>query len=679
MRVILKHLSLVLLLGLVCMLQLANAQEVNPVRPNRTGNPPVQPTISTDGRGNPVNPKRRGSDTSLRHRDPAEDSITIYYRYLDSTRIHYLDNSINDFSTRFPLPYHYVHNGNLGNAARSYLFEPRMKTGFDIGFHAFDVYRFKIEETKIYQTTRPYTELGYMLGSKAEQMIHILHTQNKGTNLNFGFEYRFINAPGVLRNQNANHNNFRFHTYYNSNNRRYSMYLVVQNNRLKSSENGGLVDETAAKDLSFSDPFELATRLGNSKVLVRSPFNTTITTGHDYKDNTILVRQQYDLGQKDSLVTDSSVYKLFYPRLRLQHTFTYTKSRYEFQDESIDTANYRNYLGFPFLTKPDKIEFVDAWRVFNNELSLISYPQKTNQNQFLKVGMAVQNLRGQYRNKTELLYNVSAIAEYRNRTKNKRWDVEASGQLYLNGFNSGDYAAQLTLKRLLSRNVGYLELGFENVNRTPSAIFFGRTSFPVATSATFSKENITRLLARYENPKFRFRLTGEYFLVSNYSFFSSFYDAEQESTLFNVLHVTGEKVFKLSKHINLYSEVHLQQPAGNPPLNLPQFFTRNRVAYEGNLGFKNLDLSTGLEVRYHTPYKADNYSPIPGQFVFQDTATLSNKPDVNLFVHFSIKTFKAFIRLENINSIGKHYNFVSSHYAYTTLWFRLGIWWGFVN
>jgi hypothetical protein len=114
-------------------------------------------------------------------------------------------------------------------------------------------------------------------------------------------------------------------------------------------------------------------------------------------------------------------------------------------------------------------------------------------------------------------------------------------------------------------------------------------------------------------------------------------------------------------------------------VNLPQLLTRNRFAYEGNLGFKNLNLSTGIELRYHTPYKADNYSPILGQFVFQDTAIISNRPDVNLFVDFSIKTFKAFVRLENVNSIGKNYNFVMSHYPYTPLWFRLGIWWGFVN
>lgn len=670
MRFYPKH--LIILLLLVCCFGAGRSLAQTTIR--REG-PPTSPG---GGRGgNPINPGK-GND-SLKHRDPSEDSITIYYRYLDSTRIHYLDASINDFSKKFPLPYYYVHNGNLGNAARSYLFDPLMKPGFDIGFHAFDVYRFNIEETRIFQTTRPYTELGYMLGNKAEQMIHVFHTQNKGTNLNFGFEYRFINTPGVLKNQNANHNNFRFHTYYNSNNRRYSLYFIYQNNHLKSSENGGLVDESSIKNLTFSDPFELDTRLGNSSEATRNPFSTTIVTGNDYKDNTFLVRQQYDLGQRDSLVTDSTVYKLFYPRLRLQHTFRYTKSHFVFQDGTVDTSNYKKYLLYPFIDNPSSIEFVDAWREFNNEFSLVSYPQKTNQNQFLKLGMAIQNIRGEYHDKTEILHNVYAIAEYRNRTRNKRWDVEANGQLYLNGFNSGDYSAQLSLSRLLSRNVGYLELGFENVNKTPSVIFFGKTAFPVRTSSTFTKENLTRLVATYENPKLHLKLTGEYFLASNYVYFDSMYHARQESTLFNILHVSAEKMFRLGRHMNLYTEAHIQQPAGNPPVNLPLFFTRNRLAYEGNLGFKNLSLATGIEIRYHTPYKADNYSPLIGQFIFQDTATISNKPEVNLFLHFSIKTFRAFIRLENINSIGKNYNYVSPHYPYTPLWFRAGIWWGFVN
>jgi hypothetical protein len=637
-----------------------------------------QPSVGTDGRGRPVNPNK-GKTDSLKHRDPSEDSITIYYRVFDSTKIRYMDSSINDFSRRFPLPYYAIHNGNFGNAARSYLFSPLMKTGFDIGFHAYDAYKFKIEDTRIFQTTRPYTELGYMLGSKSEQMIHILHTQNKGSNVNFGFEYRFINAPGYLRNQNASHNNFRFHTYYNSNNRRYTLYLIYQNNRIRSSENGGVVDESQLKELKFSDPYQLNTRLGDDNLFSRSPFNTSIITGNDYKENTILIRQQYDLGQKDSLITDSITYKLFYPRLRLQHTFKYIKSRFLFTDKAADSTSYSNYLFYTLNSKDVKtVEFSDKWREFNNEFALLTFPQKNNVAQFLKLAIALQNLRGEYSD-TQNLNNLYAVAEYRNRSRNQAWDIEASGQLYFGGFNSGDYAAHLRLRRLISKNLGSLELGFSNVSRTPSVIFFGRTSFPLTTASAFNKENHTRLSASYDNSKIGLRLSGEYFIISNYSYFDRFYHAQQEATLFNLLHVTAEKRFKLVKNINWYTEVHLQQATGNPPVNAPLIFTRNRFMYEGNLGFKNLKLATGLEFRYHTPYKADDYSPLNGQFVYQDTTTISNLPEVNLFLHFRIKSFKAFVRLENINAAGNNYNTVSSHYLYSPMWFRIGIFWGFVN
>jgi hypothetical protein len=328
--------------------------------------------------------------------------------------------------------------------------------------------------------------------------------------------------------------------------------------------------------------------------------------------------------------------------------------------------------------QPEVLAFEDKWREFNNEFALLTFPQKNNVAQFLKLGIALQNLRGVYTN-TESMNNLYALAEYRNRSRNQVWDIEAAGELYLSGFNSGDYSAQIRLRRLISKNLGSLELGFQNVSRTPAVIFFGRTSFPVNTSSTFNKENNTRLFAAYDNSKIGLRLSGEYFIVSNYSYFDNFYHAQQEATLFNMLHVAAEKKFRLAKNINWYTEVHLQQATGKPPINVPLILTRNRFMYEGNLGFKNLKLATGLEFRYHTPYKAGNYSPLAGQFVYQDTTTISNLPEVNIFVHFRIKSFKAFVRLENLNALGQNNNLVASHYPYSPMWFRVGIFWGFVN
>ena len=83
---------------------------------------------------------RNGSsgNDSLQHRDKNEDSITISFRYLDSTRSYKLDSSIGDFTRRFPIPATYIYLGNAGNAAKSLLFSPNFNAGFDPGLHAFD-------------------------------------------------------------------------------------------------------------------------------------------------------------------------------------------------------------------------------------------------------------------------------------------------------------------------------------------------------------------------------------------------------------------------------------------------------------------------------------------------------------------------------------------------------------
>ena len=137
-----------------------------------------------DSQGRPIGNRGSTGKDSLQKRDQFADSITIYFRYFDSSRIRFLDSSVNDFAKRFTQPYWYINLGNYGTAAKSLLFRPSLKAGWDAGFHQFDVYNFSIEDTRFFQTTRPYTELAYILGSKSEQTINFLHTQNKKSNLN---------------------------------------------------------------------------------------------------------------------------------------------------------------------------------------------------------------------------------------------------------------------------------------------------------------------------------------------------------------------------------------------------------------------------------------------------------------------------------------------------------------
>jgi hypothetical protein len=633
-----------------------------------------------------------GKGDSLQHRTGLEDSITINFRFLDSTRMRKFDSSITDFTQRFPVPWYHYHLGNVGNATHSLLFPALMKPGWDHGFHAYDAYNFNDFDTRLYNTTRPYSEIQYQLGSRLEQILGLQHTQNILPNWNASLQYRMISAPGFFQNQKTNHNNYRFGSWYQSVNKRYQNFVVVTGNKLISGENGGIRDKVFLDSLPFNDRLTIPTNLGGSQVLNRNFFGTDVTTGTKYTNASYMLRQQYDIvGQKDSIVTDSSVIPLFYPRLRAEHTLNYKTYKYRFVDENPKDGFDYYHNNYNYADTLQNFFIQDHWRELVNDFSLYQYPDAKNSQQFIKVGAALQLLTGSFDSGavTKKYHNFFVHGEYRNRSRNQKWDIEAFGNFYLNGLNAGDYNAHISLKRLISKKIGSLEIGFGNINRTPSFIFDSLSSFylgDAASYAPFKKENNTEIFASMELPKPKLKLTGRYVLVSNYSYFKDFRQAAQYSTLFNVLQITAEKQFNLGGDWHWRTFVTLQQVTGSPPLNLPLIFTRNQIGYDGKLGFKNLQTSFGLEIRYYTPYKGDAYSALMGQFFNQNEETIKMEfPETAAYLHFRIKTFSAYVRLENLNAFSPanggftNNNIVSPLYPYPGMQLRIGIYWSFIN
>jgi hypothetical protein len=97
-------------------------------------------------------------------------------------------------------------------------------------------------------------------------------------------------------------------------------------------------------------------------------------------------------------------------------------------------------------------------------------------------------------------------------------------------------------------------------------------------------------------------------------------------------------------------------------------------------------LSTGLDLRYLSSYFADGYSPVLGQFFYQDVQKISVRPDLAVYANFRIRSFTAFVRIENLNTATTQYgfgfkknNFAAPLYPMPGMVFRLGIFWNFVN
>jgi hypothetical protein len=341
--------------------------------------------------------------------------------------------------------------------------------------------------------------------------------------------------------------------------------------------------------------------------------------------------------------------------------------------------------------------------VFSNDFSLYQFPDSKNPQQFFKLGATLELIKGTF--DTASLYhgdsillksrtsnsNVFAHAEYRNKTRNQKWDIEAFGKLYLQGLDAGDYNAYISLRRLISRRLGYFRAGFENANRTPGFVFDRASSFNLDTVAQkhkFLKENTTHLFASLDQPQHRLSLTGAYYLMSNYSYFQNYYQEKQASALFNLLQITLKKEFTIYRHWKWRTETVVQQVAGSSPVHVPLLVSHNQIGYDGNFGFHNLFVSFGTEIRYVSGYKADGYAPVVGQFFTQsDTTIRQHLPDISLYLHLRVRSFTAYIRAENINAIAfspngfgfYNNNFVAPNYPSPALVLRFGFFWAFVN
>jgi hypothetical protein len=621
-------------------------------------------------------------DTSKHDHEP--DTLTLRFRYLGEPTDFLLDSTIADFSLNYlGVPATYMNLGNNGSASRNMVFTPRMAPGFDAGFHAFDIYGFNHQNAQFFNTNRAYSELGYLIGGKQEQMINLMHTQNRGEKFNFHFAYRKVNSPGFFRGQATNHDNYKVTANYNSQNKRYHVFMSYYLNKLNGGENGGIVDTVSLSDPEYNQRRLIPTRLGGGTAQSGSFFNTNIPVKNDYQEASILFRHQFDWGRGDTVhVNDTTDIYKFDPRFRVEHTFSYTQNTYEFIDTNPDSLYYANNYKlnlWPEAFGADTVFTQHQWRILSNDLSLISFPVLGNTAHFIRVGAGFDYITGNFYTASTKFSNVRLHGEYRNKTRNQKWDLSAKGEFFALGENIGDYAVSGTLSRYLNETFGNISLMASNVNREPSYVYkyFGANHFKEYVNDNQGKENITQLQFKADNRKLKYNLSATYYLFNKYSYFKSYYESDQFTGLFNLLQINAYKRLDI-RSFTFDGNFAFQRLIGSAPVQLPTVWARVRMAYNARL-FKNLNLYTGLEGKYNTPYYADDYSPVLGQFVYQNSMNISNYPDVAAFVHFRIKSFTAYVRAENLNTFVWENNLNAPYYPSNNFALRVGLRWWFIN
>lgn len=675
----------------ICLLFVSNLNaQVRPRKPLQTDE--INLGTNNGGTGTSPIPQNAQNNAAPRkdtigfeHRDDAKDSIKLSYRYLGNPIKYELDSSIHDFDLYFSVPSSYANLGNNGSAANSLIYMPVKNVGFDPGFHAFDVYRFTLSDTRYYKTTKPFTALSYQLASGKEQMLKVLHTQNPNQGLNLSFDFRLISAPGLFATQNNNHNSFRISGHHLSKRKRYGAYFSFLGNNLKASQNGGVVSTADLSDPNLRDRFAVPVTLGNKAPFLNNPFSSSVTTGNLFKDQHFFIQQHYDVGKRDSVaINDSTTEYLFYPKLRFQHKFSFQSLTYQFVDFFADSLVYQNWYAQTLKKTLDSFQLRERWSVIENEFSVIHFPDTKNTSQFIEAGAKWQNVSGAGKNASIRFDNLIINGIYRNRTRNKKWDLQASTSFHVLGENNGDYKIDATIQRQINKKWGEVSLFFSNVNRSPARIYNNESIFNLDTiNHRFLKENNTSFGIRSRSNWLDLSFQNHFLL--NTIYFKNQFQPVQFNQPINIIQLTASKKFSIKKNWKWYSEVCLQQTDGASPIRVPLFYSRNRFAFEGRF-FRNLILSTGLEVRYASPYRSYGYSPVLGQFTVQDTMTIRNRPDVAAFFHFRIRGFSGYLRAENLNTLNlsdgisfTRNNFAAPMYPTQGFMIRFGIQWWYVN
>jgi hypothetical protein len=622
---------------------------------------------------------------SLVHRTGLEDSASIIYRFMDEERFYFQDSSVHDFTKRWPVPWSHIFLGNTGSASRSLLFSPLMQGGWDHGFHAFELYHNDARQSRFYNVTRPFSELSYILGSKAEQNIGIFHTQNIRYNWNFSFDYRMTNAPGIFKNQKNSHNRYLLNSWYKSKNNRYHLFFATTLSKTGASENGGIQNVKLISDIpTYSDRIGIPTNLGGEQFESRSLLSNIINTGNIYRKREFILSNSYDFGRKDSVKTDTAYQPIFIAKWRLQYNFHYQDYDFRFEDKKVDPEGYSRLYGL--INLQDQFLIRDKWELKHHEFSVLHFPEQMNLNHRLKTAIIYQQIDGDFGDSIVMMNNIALSGDYRNRTKNGNWDFQLKGKFFAGGYHSGDYQAEINLTRFLGKNKNLLTLSFANVNRTPSFIHNNLSNFKLFNRglSNFNKENHSVISGKYQIPRLKMDLSLRYYIMSNYVYFSDIKKSSQDATVFNVAMLGASRKFRLNKSWSWYIDLIFQQATANAPVNLPLITARNRLAYEG-VYFRNLTLSAGIESRYVSSFYADGYSPLLGQFYLQQDTLISNRPDITAYLHFRIRSSYVFIRAENLNAVQFspfgffQNNFAAPSYPMPGLFLRFGIYWGFVN
>lgn len=565
--------------------------------------------------------------------------------------------------------FRYRNLGNLGLAHVPITYIPKQDARFVLGLNQYDLYMFQRNTLRWYTLDQPFTNLFLLIGANREQSARVVHNQNIGRHFNFAFHFNRFASPGAYTAQETSHNNFALTSRYEASGGKYGLRMMLMFNSIRVQDNGGALGTDIFTDSSFTTAALVAVELEQAQTALR--------------DLDFVLRQELRQGKSITFqLNDTTRAQKFFPDWVIYHELQIKSFKYDYTDQNPQ----EDYYG-PFYLDADSLNFSVRQRQWGNRIGL----------QYGKV-ISADSSGAKYRNflidafAEQQLYDLGsgALSEtFAGLSANirigdhpqsgKPFQYEGTASYQLAGYNANDLylSGRLGYRFAKAGDIGAVA----SLRNAEQPWLYNNLSFDGYTlTQNLDKSQTLRVGLEYTLPKYRFKLGGYFYNISNYAYWD-------ENRLPVQLGGSVQAVVLEARHVlkfwdmGLDNQVRVQLISNTSVLPLPVYWGRHTLYYEKELFKNNLRGRVGIDVYYNTNYQAYGYFPLTGQFHVQNQQSLKFYPSMDFFLSAQVAELVVFLKFEHLNQGMFKENGYFNAYKYPAppRAFKVGILWRFYS
>lgn len=642
----------------------AHAQRPDFTRPGFGGN---SSTMMQPGGGAPT-----GNDD---FRIIYPDSVPLHYYHAHAPQRLYAhdDTLLQGFQqfdpTRQGDGFYRLALGDIGQPVRPLFYTPQDRVGARLGLlEAYDLYLWQPQSIRYFRNPKAYTEAQYtQSGSQNEFTLDALAALPSPKGWHVTADFRRIRQDGSYPRQALKYGNFSIAAAYQSADKQHQAFLSFLTNNLFAESNGGLADPTAiGQGGQFASRSQLAVRLSAAQTEVKQQhFSVT--------NHLALLRTGRDS-----------------TGLRVSHQLTYGVTTFKYADTAppADSAVYGAFN----VDERGLRQFMRLTQLGNRASVTLNYLGR------LEAGLD-HTLQLVLQEPTDSTFNtLFAYGKWQLATPNERLGLDATARFGLLRL-AGDY--QLSARAFLDwAGVGRLSGQLMQQRYTPSLLQHRAyvSQQRVWQRDDFNKPIETSLTARLDIERTHTQLIVSNHLITQPLYWDSLALPLQLDGTQNIFQIAVQQDFH-ARRWHLLNRVGWQQVAQSDVLHLPRWIGQHSLYWEGGVFKSAATVRIGLDARWHSAYLADAFQPLTGQFHLQYAQTITNWPIVDAYLSAKVKTFRGFVKVENLNELAfspttealideqfpswnfnpPYYSLTAPQYAMRTWGIRFGVHWRFYD